>query len=293
MEQVKIVSVLSRARLMSRDLEVLKYLATRRIAKALDLKERFWPKGKHKNHFARLTALARMNLIHRVTGDNGVRLGYRITPEGMRCLSEWNPKYSALSFPPAMRPSTYQHDLVLGRIQEIFESCSAVSSFMPEHEVRRALVRKHGIQEAREGGFKVPDALFWLKVNGGSLPVALELEIAQKAILRYRKIFRKLSSAEDFRFVFIVAKDEKLQKLIEKQLEFARQNDPWVSYASRRNGIYFTTLGDLLRDGKTTQWRGEKGSIRLSDYEDSPKQAHNPGHRLKDKNQEMNGITNA
>ena len=83
--------------------------------------------------------------------------------------------------------TTFEHDRNLQLIKRILESAPCIGDYSTEAEVRKLLAERHGIQREKDQRYKVPDALFSLRLSDATLRVALELELSVKSMKRTKR----------------------------------------------------------------------------------------------------------
>ncbi len=253
---------------MSRDRLVLAEIALNRFLTAKQIKDKFWPRDKSHNHYGRIRKLVRAGLVEQMTGDNSVALGYRLTMRGIEELPTVELKARAMANRKVSYGTSYEHDRLLHDVRVVLESSNLVSNYRAAHEVKELFAIRHGRQEQKEDGYKVPDGLFVLRNPTRNLTVALELERKQKSEGRYRKILRRLSTSSDFDVVFYLVADPRLGSYLTALLKDVRDNDPVVLAWPRVHGFYFAELGTFLAEGKKAFLLGEGRSFSLESLEE-------------------------
>ncbi len=254
-------------RLTPRDLEILRYVVENRFAPCGAVERLFWAGRGNWNHYRRLRKLAQGELLEVLTGDRGIHLGYRITRKGLAALRAQGVCPNAAGSLRARFRSNYDHDTILQDLQRMFSGSPLVSEFVPEHQVREILARKHGFEDAGGRHYKVPDGLFRLQTAKRTLRVALELEIARKGKARLRHIFKQLSRSRDFDVIFFVVADEAVLTLLKALLDEVRRKDLDVRFSKVRHGFYFARLADVLDRGLDATFEGDGKSFSLRGLE--------------------------
>jgi hypothetical protein len=250
------------------DREIVRIIALNRFSTAKDLKRSIANLPPNYNINRRLISLKTVGILEALIGDSGKPLGCRLTKAGLRFARQ------ALQIPDALvrsRPSfktQYDHDRIVNDARRILTGSSAVRNFLTELELRTALGkdwRAGSTSQARE--WKVPDGLFSLETKNGTLRVALEVELSQKARARYAKIMRALITSRSFDVVFFLCRDEKLAQVIRSELNRARASDSFVKVSNRNNGFYFAKLDELREHGLDAPWAGETNRFTLREIE--------------------------
>ena len=252
--------------LQERDLLILKHLLIHRFASADQLRKLFWAeKFAYPSHYRRLGALVREGFLQKLIGDQGVNLGYTLTPRGISYLRKSGLPVDHTQTKRVLYRSTYEHDKVLGDMRVILERSPIISNYFSELQVRVMLAKRHGIQKSRDEKYKVPDALFTLKTRKKSLIVALELEMTLKSKVRYQKIFQQLSLSSDYQLIFIIAKTEQMKRTLMELLAEVRRTNPWVKAHRIKPGFYFTTLADMNAMGLDARLQGEGEDFSINE----------------------------
>lgn len=250
--------------LRRRDIEILRYMIENRFVTVRAIEDRFWKGLGNRNQYRRLKRLMDQRYIEVLHGDGGVRLGYRARRRAVHLLKSIGIEPSSLTDIGAVYRSGFDHDSTVLDLRNIFESSSLISDFQSEHHVREAMGKKYGYRDSEGNGYKVPDALFRLKTAKGSFRVALELEIAVKNKLRYRKALKQLSLSTDWDVAFIVVSEKQRIALLQGILADVRINDFAVKGSNRRNAIYFALLENFQQKKLDGTFEGEKKTFSLN-----------------------------
>ena len=264
MESKKTSTRKPRTLLTARDISILSLAARFRFITADEVKTRFYNGSNTFNHFTRLKKLVHAGFLTQIVGDHAMKLGYRITRKGIHYLPSEDLKCHALSIRRNAYRTGFDHDKLLLKIQDVFESSPLVSQFSGEHEVRQLLASRHGKKENPKEGYKVPDSLFYLTTRKTSLTVAVELELSAKSKARYARIFRQVLISPDFQTVFYVVKNDQMKALMKQLLNEARTKDLVIQTATRKNSVYFATLNDLLEKKRDAVFEGQDSSFTLN-----------------------------
>ncbi len=270
----------TRLKLTDRDYAILIFVATNRFVTSRQIRDLFWQAADTHNHYSRLRKLVRAGLLEYLVGDNSSRLGYRLTQKGIDVLPSEILKAKAISHRSFSYRTSFDHDKLLQAIRGVIEKSPLVSGYMPEHEVRSLLALRHGKEEKKDSGYKVPDGLFELKTDKKTLRVAIELELTMKSEVRYRKIFRELLTSTDFDVVFTIAANERMTEALVAIANQVKANDPIVRDWPKKRGLYFATLEKVLSEGQKAIFKGDGPPFSLGSLETrtskKPQGQHNP-----------------
>lgn len=258
-----------RLKLAARDLALFRHLALHGFATADQIHGLFWKGAKgHHNHYSRLRKLEGAGLIAQLTGDLGQRLGYKLAPKGERLARLADPTLPRASARGRVcYRTTFEHDRYLVDVWNIFSRCALVGRFQQEREIRSHFAARFGFQKLQEQGFKVPDALFDLVTPRAKFRFALELELSQKSAERYAKLFRLLTTSDEWNTVLFVVGSAKLKHILKAELKRSMETDPLVKISPRRNKFYFVELGEVLERGLSAKIEGERTSFSFEELE--------------------------
>jgi hypothetical protein len=251
-------------RLRKRDLNVLSYIAQNYFAPVDILRDLFWEGKKNQAEYRRLIQLSKMGLIEPLSSNRNIQLCYRLTERGLRFMKA---KGLALVLDGGAQRNygtSFEHDRNLQLIRRILESASCISGYLSETEVRKILAERHGIQRERDQRYKVPDALFNLRLSDATLRVALELELSVKSMKRTRRLMELQATSQDFESTFYVTGSDKLMERLAQVLGEVRKNNHRVRHQGKDHGFYFISLADLLKGQTKAVFQGEGTSFTLS-----------------------------
>lgn len=255
--------------LTARDYGVMTLIATHRFVSARELAPLWNSDPKNNNHYIRLRKLMRAGILEPLVGDGGHRLGYRLTRKGIELLPSDELKTKARDYRSFSYRSSFDHDVLLQKVRNVFEESRLVSRYMPEHEVRKRLSEKYGRKERKDAGYKVPDGLFDLKTSTKTMRVALELELSKKSESRYRKMFRELLTSDDFEIVIFVTDTEQRIRALRRIIADVMANDSVVKGWPTKRGMYFATLESVLIEKKNAVFRADGTQFSLANLENS------------------------
>ena len=248
--------------LRARDRKVLKQIGENGFSSARWIKEHFSTGKANCNHYRRLSVLRKRRLIEYMMGDCGKKLGYRLTKKGLQYLRTGRDSGDAIEYRAAYR-TTYRHDDYLVGLGSVFRSLPGMLEYWPEHLVRKKLAQRYGFKERKGEGYKVPDAIFTVQTKQRQLCIALELEIAPKARVYYRRILLRLVKSRDFEMVFAVVPDVATMEVLKRELMWVRTKDPAFTIDNRDNGFYFALLSDVLTNKGESKFQGEGTAFTL------------------------------
>jgi len=249
----------------ARDLSLFKLIYQNRFADSKAIKAKFWPGSANKNYYRRLKLLIDRGYLTRLRGDSGFSLGYQLTRKALKTLRQDGTKLLGTVRTKPLYTTSYRHDKCLIRLREVFESSPLITHYVPEHELRAALARRHGMQEKRDERYKVPDGIFQLRTHKGGFTVALELELAIKSTTRYARMMKQLCISEDFTVIFFVGENVQILNILEQHLAQVRTTDRLVKMWKPRHAFYFALLSDFLELKLKAPIKGEGAVLVLDD----------------------------
>jgi len=250
-----------------RDEAILRHIAANRFSTSRAIEAKFWAGKKNTIHYRRMRRLCDLGLVDVMVGDHGARLGYRLLPKGCELLKARGIVVDPSTVQGPRYRSTYDHDQVLIRVREIFESSRLVSGFVAEHELRALLEKRYGFLDKSDRHYKVPDGLFRLKAPRREFRAALELEIARKSKARYRHILKLLALSPDYDVTFFVIAEDSVRRVIGESLAEIKEKDVEMKLSGSRHGFYFIGLSALLDNGLDARMDGEGRSFSLREME--------------------------
>ncbi|HVK62219.1 MAG TPA: replication-relaxation family protein [Bdellovibrionales bacterium] len=168
------------------------------------------------------------------------------------------------SFPRAI----LEHDSILATLRSSLEGHGIAQSWIPEHEIRQSVARRHGLRETTRR--VIPDGIMSVEINGLKESVAVELELSPKNQKRYREILQDYSHKESLFAVWYVIQSMTLKKQIE-------QAEKSTYAGSRSPKILFSLIDDVLRDPLNAKVIQKIESRKISDLF-TPKPAHPTAH---------------
>ena len=250
-------------RLQKRDYLVLSYIGENRAAPADVLCDLFWKGRKDNSHYKRLRKLLRAGLIQSVHENLQQPLWYCLTAMGGDIL-----KAKGLAAIPGQvkRPrygSSLEHDRNLHLIRQVYESLSTTRDYLTQFQVEKILGERHGYQKEREEKYKVPDAIFTLKLPGKTVRVAVEHEKEPKNYERTKRMFELLVASPDYETIFFVVSSPKLMARLMRILAELRKTSSRIKADGKRHAFYFVLLDELLQKKTKAVMEGEGAKIVL------------------------------
>lgn len=169
-------------KLTKRDIQLLKLLAATGFMGTSHIRSRFFDGAARTTVLRRLRMLEKNSFIKRVLGLESQEVLWMLTTKGanearvLRPKSHWS-------------KNMLEHDYRLVCLRMSLEQTGIAHSWLPEHQIRSELFRKHGPKDFQER--IVPDGLIGVEVNGKSESIALELEITMKNQIRIKKTLKR------------------------------------------------------------------------------------------------------
>lgn len=160
-----------RLKITNRDMRLLKFLASTGLLGTSHIRSRFFGGAARTTFLRRLRMLERKSFIKRVLGLESQEVLWMLTTKGANEVGVIRPKGH-------WSKNLLEHDYRLVDLRMSLENSGVVHSWMPEHQIRSEIFRKHGPKDFQER--IVPDGLIGILVNGKSESIALELELTLK-----------------------------------------------------------------------------------------------------------------
>lgn len=128
-------------------------------------------------------------------------------------------------------PAHLTHDEILSHSLLTLKRSKVVRSFQTEWELRAkyAGVDKRSSVDER---LKYPDLILDLGIEGKRLPIAIELEITNKGITRYRKIVAKYRQRQYANIILYVAPSEKIFTTLRRAIKAEAYINPRQEFAT-------------------------------------------------------------
>lgn len=176
---------MNRLKLTDRDFKLFKFLASTGFLGSSHIQEKFFAGAARTTVLRRLRMLESKSYIKRVLGLESQEILWMLTSKGAREVGVTVPKTH-------WSKNMLEHDYQLVDLRMSLEASGIVHSWMPEHQIRSELFKKHGPKDFQER--VVPDGLIGIQVNGKNESVALELELTLKNQTRIRKTLKRYLS---------------------------------------------------------------------------------------------------
>ena len=252
-------------RLTNRDIQLLQLLSEYGCVDAERIKVKLWNANPNSRaHFRRLGILKKMKLVENVLGDQGFGLGYRISKQGLKLLTD-NGQTVDHARTRRGYGTQFEHDQLLIQIRTILEKSPVVREFMTEAKVRDELL---GVQKGPvdwKTAPTIPDGTFVYEVPGQRLRIALELEMTQKSQARYFKILRNHMLNRKWEMAFYIVRDDSFMRRLLELADEVRREDATVRVAKRINDLYFCSLEKFLANELKVQFTNGEKEISLDD----------------------------
>lgn len=182
--------------LTNRDIHLLKSLSSYGMLSTGQIGKYFFNSIAKTTVLRRLRILEEPQLIKRVLGLENQQTLWMLTIKGAREVKvTLTKKYWSKNM--------LEHDFHLNELRLSLESVGVVHSWMPEHEIRSVIFKKHGAKGTSER--IVPDGLIGVDVNGSKQSIALELELTLKNQERIQCTMKKYLAKQSIYGVWYVA----------------------------------------------------------------------------------------
>ncbi len=168
--------------LTKRDLEIFAALQSYAIFTTKQLAVKHFEGARATTVLRRLRKLERAFYIQRVTGLDGGEIAWSLLPKGAELVG-------GAAYKRHFRRDVLDHDLRLTALRLLLEGHGVAHSWIPEHEIRSRVARKHGLRAMQHR--IVPDGLMGIEAVGCKESVAVELEQTFKNKDRYLNTFRQ------------------------------------------------------------------------------------------------------
>lgn len=142
-----------------------------------------------------------------------------------------------------------EHDHSLTSLRLALEGVGVAHSWLPEHEIRSTIFKKHGFRGIKERN--VPDGFMGVDVGGKMLSVAIELELTLKNQGRLRKTLRRYLEKDGLYALWYVASTKSILDSVYRQ---------WVFCGGTRSSIkfYASVLSEVLEQPLMARLMGIK-----------------------------------
>lgn len=147
-----------------------------------------------------------------------------------------------------VEPKYFKHDEFVARGVWALEEKKVCSKWFTERELRAQKSQNFKLQ-GLEGGPKYPDAVMKLDGPTSSSVVALEYEKTIKSSMRYNKIIRAYSDANEFDYVICIVENEAAEKCI-------RRSQKYVGDALLNSKMGFIMIHEWIRNPSVAPIKG-------------------------------------
>ncbi len=219
-------------RLTNRDLEIFKLISKTAILTTMQIKKTIFTDVATTTALRRLRKLEKEKYIKRIEGLPNHELAWALTLKGADAIGSLNPKRN-------FHRLSLVHDVKLSDLRLTFERHGIARSWIPEHEIRSAMARKHGLRRMQSQF--VPDGIMSVKYQGVMESISLELELHYKNKNRYQDIFQSYIGKNNIKAVWYFVPSESLGKHLEKL---------WTKHVGNYGPWFFWSLvNDVLENG--------------------------------------------
>lgn len=209
--------------LTKRDLEIFKLIAKTAILTTAQIHREIFPGIATTTVLRRLRKLERGKYIERVEGLPKHELAWALAIKGADAIG-------CVEFKRRFHRLALVHDVKLAALRLALEGYGIAHSWLPEHEIRSAMARKHGLQRMKSEA--VPDGIMGASYKGVMESVAMELELHYKNKDRYRETFQSYQWKENLKAVWYLVPSESLGRHLEKLwLKYVGQMGPWFLWS--------------------------------------------------------------
>lgn len=149
-----------------------------------------------------------------------------------------------------------EHDHSLACLRLALEGAGIAHSWLPEHEIRSSVFKKHGFRGIKER--IVPDGLMGIEAGGKIMSVAIELELTLKNKGRLRKTLNRYLEKDGLHAIWYVAPTKSILDSVYRQ---------WVFCGGPRSSIkfYASVLSEVLKQPLMARLMGIKPHRLISE----------------------------
>jgi DNA-binding Lrp family transcriptional regulator len=256
-------------RLTSRDEFLLTLLQSYGCLTTRQIASKVFPGVRLTTVLRRLRALCEGGYIQKILGLESTERLWAVTKKS---AEKFNFSSAKTSFPRAI----LKHDSTLTALRTGLEDHGIAHSWIPEHEIRQTVARRHGIREAARR--VIPDGIMGVEINGLKESVAVELELSPKNQSRYREILRDYSRKESLFAVWYLVQSKTLKRQIE-------QAEKSIYRGTKNPRILFSLVDDILANPTTGLIESKSTAQKLCDFF-TLKTAHPHAHEVSGKAEE-------
>lgn len=233
----------------SRDLLLLKKLSSHGILSTELIRVYCFKSIDSSTVLRRLRKLEKKGLVKRTLGHESQNVLWSLGIKGSRLArvpmpkSHWN-------------RNLLEHDLNLVSVRLAMEGCGISHSWMPEHQIRSTLFKKHGLRGIKDR--LVPDGLMGIDVDGRKESVAIEMEMTLKSKKRIQTTLRRYLEKADVHAIWYLSPNYSILNSIFKQ---------WQLIGGKKQGVkfYVSLLPDVLKNPLETKLMGFSPSPFIKD----------------------------
>jgi DNA-binding Lrp family transcriptional regulator len=171
----------------------------------------------------RLRILEEANFIKRLVGLESQEVLWIITEkskqfsEGEHYKRNWN-------------KNLLEHDFKLLKLRLLLEERRISKSWVPEHEIRYLVFKKHGVKTASK--MLVPDGLMVTELSNIKISVAIELELTLKNKERIKEILTRYKEKKDLNTLWYLCDSPAIINSIERTWKNLRDQSSIKLYCS-------------------------------------------------------------
>lgn len=236
-------------KLTNRDMLLLKTLSTHGMLSTSQIEKYFFNSIATTTVLRRLRMIEKSQLVKRILGLENQQTLWMLTLKGGREVgAHITKKYWSKNM--------LEHDFQLNELRLSLEKAGIVHSWMPEHEIRSAIFKKHGPTSHNEK--IVPDGLIGIDVNGKKESMALELELTLKNQDRIQNTMKKYISTKPLYGLWYVAPKMSILTSVWNH---------WQKCGGTKSGIKFhvSLLSDVLTSPLNAKLMGQRPIMTIGE----------------------------
>lgn len=185
----------------------------------------------------RLRVLEKSGYISRIEGLKHNENGWCLTIKGADEIGFLFPKrrFNRASLP---------HDVMLADLRLILEDQGIAHSWIPEHEIRSKMAKRHGVKQMESR--TVPDGIIGVEYREIKYSVAIELELNYKNQSRYRDIFWSYRNKDRLLAVWYLVPTKNFGESLSRYWarHIGENSKPWFLYS---------VVDDVLKNGASAE----------------------------------------
>lgn len=211
----------------------------------------------------RLRKLEKEKYIQRIEGLPNYEAAWCLTLKGARVIGYGSPKRH-------FHRLTLAHDVKLTDLRLTLECHGIARSWIPEHEIRSAMARKHGLRRMKTQ--TVPDGIMSSSYKGVMESVVVELELHYKNQDRYKQIFQSYRWKGNIKAVWYFVPSKSLGKHLEQLwLKIGSRSTPWFLWSE---------VNDVLANGGAAKVHYFRDQFEIKKLFDTKELSESPAHTL-------------